>query len=79
MNMEYPKKLNYQDYEHAFNSYWLNKFVEGQLRDFDTETMRGLVYGYTFTEDYAKGIIPDVLSVNYWKQKNKGRLSNGYL
>ena len=69
MEIEYPKKLNYEDYEHAFNSYWLNKFVEGQLRDFDTETMRGLVYGYTFTEDYAKGIIPDELSIEYWNQK----------
>ena len=75
MNTEYPKKVNYPDYEHAFNNYWLKKFVEGQLRFFDTETMRGLVYGYTFTEDYAKGIIPDELSVDYWKQKNKGRLS----
>ena len=75
MNTDYPKKVNYQDYEHAFNSYLLKKFVEGQLRDFDTETMRGLIYGYTFTEDYAKGIIPDELSAEYWKQKNKGRLS----
>ena len=75
MNTDYPKKVNYQDYEHAFNNYWLKKFVEGQLRDFDTETMRSLVYGYTFTEDYAKGIIPDELSAEYWKQKNKGRLS----
>ena len=69
MEIEYPKKLNYEDYEHAFNSYWLKKFVEGPLRDFDTETMRGLVYGYTFTEDYAKGIIPDELSIEYWNQK----------
>ena len=75
MNTNYPKKVNYQDYEHAFNNYWLKKFVEGQLRDFNTETMRGLVYGYTFTEDYAKGIIPDELSVDYWNQKNKGRFS----
>ena len=69
MNTDYPKKVNYQDYEHAFNSYWLKKFVEGQLRDFNTETMRGLVYGYTFTEDYAKGIIPDALSAEYWRQE----------
>lgn len=75
MNTDYPKKVNYQDYEQAFNSYWLKKFEEGQLRDFDTETIRGLVYGYTFTEDYAKGIIPDELSVDYWKQKNKDRFS----
>ena len=69
MNTDYPKKVNYQDYENAFNNYWLKKFVEGQLRDFNTETMRGLVYGYTFTEDYAKGIIPDVLSAEYWRQE----------
>lgn len=75
MNTDYPKKVNYQDYEHAFNNYWLKKFVEGQLRFFDTENMRGLIYGYTFTEDYAKGIIPDILSAEYWKQKHKDRFS----
>ena len=70
METDYPKKVNFQDYEQAFNNYWLKKFVEGQLRDFNTETMRGLVYGYTFTEDYAKGIIPDELSIEYWEQKD---------
>ena len=69
METNYPKKVNYQDYEHAFNSYWLKEFVEGQLRYFDTEKMRGLIYGYTFTEDYAKGIIPDALSAEYWRQE----------
>ena len=44
METNYPKKVNYQDYEHAFNSYWLKEFVEGQLRYFDTEKMRGLIY-----------------------------------
>ena len=43
MNTDYPKKVNYQDYEHAFSSDLLKKFVERQLRFFDTETMRGLV------------------------------------
>ena len=69
MNTDYPKKVNYQDYEHAFSSDLLKKFAEGQLRDFNTETMRGLIYGYTFTEDYAKGIIPDELSAEYWRQE----------
>jgi len=32
--------------------------------------MRGLIYGYTFTEDYAKGIIPDTLSMDYWREKD---------
>ena len=70
MNTDYPKKVNYQEYEHAFSSDLLKKFVEGQLHDFDTETMRSLIYGYTFTEDYAKGIIPDALSIEYWDQKD---------
>lgn len=69
MNTNYPKKVNYQDYEHAFSSDLLKKFAEGQLRDFNTEIMRGLIYGYTFTEDYAKEMIPDELSIEYWNQK----------
>lgn len=75
MNTDYPRKLNYSEYEHAFNDNLLKGFVEGHLRDFDKEKMRGLIYGYTFTEDYAKGIIPDTLSMDYWSQINDHKFS----
>lgn len=75
METECPRILNYEEYEHAFSHDSLKDFAEGRLRDFDTEKMRGLVYGYTFTEDYKKGIIPDTLSMDYWKEKEKDRFA----
>ena len=76
METKYPKKLNYKEYEHAFSYALLLSFTKRHLYGFDTERMRGLVYGYTFTEDYAKGVIPDQLSIEYWKEKNKSRFAN---
>ena len=74
--IDYPKKVNYSNYEHSFNDHLLKDFENiWQLRDFDMEKMRGLVYGYTFTEDYAKGIIPDALSMDYWRQINNHKFN----
>ncbi len=70
MTSYYPQKLNYLDYEHSFSPKLLNDFEEGRLDGFDIETMRGLIYGYTFTEDYAKGIIPDAFSMDFWASKH---------
>ena len=75
--MDYPQKVNYSKYEHSFNDNLLKDFENiWQLRDFDTEKMRGLIYGYTFTEDYAKGIIPDALSMDYWYQVNNHKFNS---
>ena len=76
MKTEYPQKVNFQEYENAFNNDLLKDFVEGGLKGFDTEKMRGLIYGYTFTEDYQKGIIPETLSMDYWQQIEKDRFAN---
>ena len=76
MNLDYPRKVDFSEYEHTFSSDLLKDFEEGHLRDFNTEKMRGLIYGYTFTEDYKKGMIPDALSMDYWKQKEKDRFAN---
>ena len=72
MNTDYPQKVNYPEYVQGFSEDLLKKFVEGgrKLREFDTEMVRGLIYGYTFTEDYAKGHIPDTLSMDYWLGKD---------
>ena len=76
MQIDYPRKVNFREYENSFNYYWWKKFIDGNLRYFDTEKIRGLLYGYTFTEDYAKGIIPDELSIEYWNRKNEDRFAN---
>jgi hypothetical protein len=69
-------KLNYPDYKGAFSHELLKDFEEGRFNGFDMETMRGLIYGYTFTEDYAKGIIPDAFSMDYWASKKVGLFDN---
>ena len=76
MEIIYPKKLNYPDHKNTFSPKLLKDFAEGRLDGFDMETMRGLVYGYTFTEDYAKGIIPDTFSMDYWASKRVGLFDN---
>ncbi len=72
MNTDYPRKVKYYKYVQGFSNDLLKKFEEGwrNLNEFDTETMRGLIYGYTYTEDYAKGIIPDSLNMDYWLGKD---------
>ena len=71
MDKNYPHKIDYLEYEHAFSYELLKDFEEGRLEGFDIEIMRGLIYGYTFTEDYAKGIIPKSFSMDYWASKHK--------
>ena len=64
------KKLNkvqYSEYEGKYDA----SIKEGLKKDplsVDVETMRENLYGYTFTEDYAKGVIPDELSMDYWEE-----------
>ncbi len=76
MEILYPTKLNYSNYEQSFNHELLKDFEEGRLDGFDTETMRSLIYGYTFTKDYANGIIPDAFSMDYWASKRLGLFGN---
>ena len=69
MNAVYPQKVNFTNYQHAFSYELLKDFEEGSLDAFDMETMRGLIYGYTFTKEYAIGIIPEAFSMEYWANK----------
>lgn len=75
ISVSFNKKI-YPDHEHTFSYELLKAFEEGRLNGFDMETMRGLIYGYTFTEDYAKGIIPDAFSMDYWASKKVGLFDN---
>ena len=71
------RKVDYSEYEHSFSFDLLKDFEEGRLDGFDTETMRGLIYGFTFTEDYANGLIPDTLSAGYWQWEDNNKVNLG--
>lgn len=63
------KKVNYSEYEGKYDES-IKESLEKNPESIDVETMRANLYGYTFTKEYAKGEIPDELSMDYWKDRN---------
>jgi hypothetical protein len=63
------KKVNYSEYEGKYDES-IKERLEKDPEIVDVETMRAFLYGYTFTKEYAKGEIPDELSMDYWEERN---------
>lgn len=61
-------KVNFEEYAHSFSQEKLEDFRHGRLSQIHMGTMRELLYGYTFTPEYASGEIDDALSVDYWEE-----------
>lgn len=64
------KKVNYAEYEGKYDAAFSERLVTDPL-SIDLESMRAYIYGYTFTEEYAQGIIPDEMHMDYWWAKHK--------
>ena len=62
------KKVNYAEYEGKYEES-IKERLEKNPESIDVETMRANLYGYTFTEEYAKRKIPDELSMDYWSER----------
>ena len=60
-------KVNYSEYEGKYDEH-MKERMEKDPESIDIETMRANLYGYTFTEQYADGVIPDELSMDYWEE-----------
>jgi len=64
------RKVNYEEYKDSCTKELLQQFLDGKL-DGKTpdETLRGLMYGYTFTDEYAQSphSSDSPFSVRYWK------------
>ena len=61
------RKVNYSEYEGKYDES-IKERLEKNPESIDVETMRENLYGYTFTKEYAKGEIPDELSMDYWEE-----------
>ena len=59
------KKVDYTKYKDKYDEDVKLK-LHTSPDDIDVETMRAYIYGYTFTDKYAEGILPDELSMDYW-------------
>ena len=60
--MDYSKFKD--SYDENLIAKWKNHEVE-----LDVETLRSLLYGYTFKPEYTNGVIEDALSMDYWKER----------
>ena len=60
-------KVNYSEYDGKYDEQIKEKMAKAP-ESIDIETMRANLYGYTFTKEYADGVIPDELSMDYWEE-----------
>jgi len=67
--MQY-EKINYEVYKDAYDVAKIQQMTD-HPELMNVEDMRRLMYGQTFTEEYAKGEIPDQLSMDYWKERSE--------
>lgn len=64
------RKVNYEEYKESCTNELLQQFRDGKLdEDTPIETLRGLMYGYTFTDEYAQSChyLDSPFSVRYWE------------
>lgn len=59
-------KVIYSEYDGKYDERIVERLVASP-RDIEVEEMREFLYGYTFTENYAKGEFPDEMSMDYWR------------
>jgi len=64
-------KVDYSQYEGSYDDR-VNKELYLNSENMEVETMRAYLFGYTFTEEYANGIFPDEMSMDYWRDCGEG-------
>lgn len=61
------QKVDYQVYKGKYNEDTCVHLLE-HPDEACIEDLREQMYGYTYTQDYARGIYPDALSMDYWSE-----------
>ena len=59
-------KVDFNQYKDAYDMGIIHAW-KGREMELDVETLRALMYGFTFTQDYAEGNIEDSLFMDYWR------------
>jgi len=61
------RKVDFEEYRNGCAEDLLQKFKKGQLdKDTSVETIRQLMYGYTFTDHYSQDD-DEIFSVDFWR------------
>lgn len=64
------EKVDYAAYNGKYDESKLALIAE-HPEQMSLEDVRQLLYGQTFTDEYAQGEIPDELSMDYWKERSE--------
>ena len=59
-------KVDFNQYKDAYDKDVILAW-KGKKLELDVETLRALMYGFTFTKDYAEGDFEESLFMDYWR------------
>lgn len=67
---EMMRKVDFAEYDGKYDES-VNDLLTTSPEDLTVEDLREYLYGYTFTEGYAKGVFPDEMSMDYWRDSEE--------
>ena len=59
-------KVDFNQYKNAYDQDVIQAWKSREL-ELDIETLRALMYGFTFTKDYAEGELEDSFFMDFWR------------
>jgi len=62
-------KVDFVKYMDAYDKNVIQAWKSGE-QELDIETLRAMMYGFTFTKDYAEGNLEDSLFMDFWKDNS---------
>ena len=62
-------KVDFNQYKDAYDKDVILAW-KGKKLELDVDTLRALLYGFTFTKDYAEGDLEESLFMDYWRDCN---------
>ena len=62
-------KVDFNQYRDAYDKDVIQAWKR-RVQELDAETLRALMYGFTFTSDYAEGNLEDSFFMDFWKEKS---------
>lgn len=62
-------KVDFNQYRDAYDKDVIQAWKSGE-QELDVETLRALMYGFTFTKDYASGNLEDSFFMDFWRDNS---------
>ena len=62
-------RVDFNQYKDAYDKEVIQAWKRREL-ELDVKTLRALMYGFTFTTDYAEGNLEDSLFMDYWRDNS---------